>query len=108
MVSFDDFKKLDMRIGTILGAERIPDTDNLLKLAVDFGEGATRQIVSGIAAHITPEELINKQCPFVVNLEPRLIRGVESQGMIIAVGDEAVPFALIHPDRKVPTGSKLK
>ena len=83
-VSYDDFAKLDIRIGTVLAVEPMPDTDKLLKCTVDFGELGQRTIVSGIARFRTPEELIGKQCPYIVNLfvEPRMLRGVESQGML--------------------------
>lgn len=105
-VIIDDFLKLDIRMGTIISAEKVENADKLLKLQVDFGE-EKRQIVSGIAQWYTPEELIGKQCPFIINLEPRVIRGIESQGMILAAGveDGAV---LLHPDKAVPEGSIIK
>ena len=120
MFSYDDFKKLDMRIGTIISAERVPDTDKLLKLAVDLGEGEPRQIVAGIAEYAAPEDLVGKQCPFVANLEPRMIRGLESRGMLLAVGvfsenegeqahEKAIPaLMLLHPAHPVPPGSTLR
>lgn len=112
-ISYDEFVKLDIRIGTIKAVEPIPDTDKLLKCTVDFGELGERTIVSGIAQWKTPENLIGRQCPYVVNLEPRMLRGVESQGMLLAasvpgadggIGD----IALLHPDIKVPPGTRLK
>ncbi len=120
MVSYDDFKKLDMRIGTIVSAERVPDTDKLMKLAVDLGEGEARQIIAGIAEYASPEDLVGKQCPFVANLEPRTIRGEESRGMLLAIGvrpgnegehteGETVPtLMLLHPAGPVPPGSMLR
>ena len=106
MISYEDFKKLDIRIGKILSAEKIENSDKLLKLEVDFGE-EKRQIVSGIAQHFTPESLIGKEAPFVVNLEPRVLRGVESAGMILAASanDKVV---LLHPGEEVPPGSIIK
>lgn len=105
-VSFEDFAKLEIRVGRILTAERIEGTDKLLKLEVDFGESSKRQIVSGIAQFYPPEKLVGKQSPFVVNLEPRTIRGVESQGMILAIsaGEKIV---LLKPQKKVPAGSAV-
>ena len=105
IVSFEDFKKLQIRIGLIVAAEKVEGTDKLLKLSVDFGD-EKRQIVSGIAQSYAPEKLVGKQYPFLVNLEPRVIRGVESQGMLVAINvdGEAV---LLKPQKKVPTGSPL-
>jgi len=103
MINFGEFKKLRIRIGFIVEAEKVEGTDKLLKLQVDFGD-EKRQIVSGIAEFYKPEQLINKQFPFIVNLEPRTIRGVESQGMILGVsaGEKIV---LLKPQKKVPAGS---
>jgi len=105
MITFEDFKKLQIRIGLIVEAERIEGTDKLLKLKVDFGD-ETRQIVSGIAEFYTPSGLIGKSFPFVVNLEPRMIRGVESQGMILAIGANG-KVVLLKPQKKVPSGSNV-
>ena len=103
-ISFDEFKKADIRIGTVKTAEKIPDTDKLLKLQVEFGGGEIRQIVSGIAEYYLPDELCDKQFPFVYNLEPRTIRGEESNGMILGVGGD-VGFVTLTPIREVPPGS---
>jgi methionine--tRNA ligase beta chain len=110
-ISLDDFKKLEIRIGTILTAEKIEGSDKLLKLDVVFGmneagEPIKRQIVSGIAQFYTPESLIGKQCPFAFNLEPKMLKGVESQGMILAAGAEGP--VLLNPDKEVPSGSLIK
>jgi methionyl-tRNA synthetase len=112
-ITFEDFQKLNIKIGKVLVAEKIENSDKLLKLQVDFGvsedTGKTTilQIVSGIAEFYTPESLIGKEFPFVVNLEPRVLRGVESQGMIMAAkdGDQAV---LLSPDKEIPPGSIVK
>lgn len=107
MINIDDFLKLDIRIGTITSAEKIPEGDKLLKLQVDLGD-ESRQIMAGIAeSYPNPEELVGKQIPVIVNLEPRMLRGYESQGMIIATGDET-ETALLHPSKPVPNGSKLR
>jgi methionine--tRNA ligase beta chain len=104
--TIDDLAKLDIRIGTIQSAERVENSEKLLKLAVDFGE-FQRQILSGIAQWVTaPEGLVGKQLPFIVNLEPRKMAGLESQGMMVATDDEQ-GVVLLHPARPVPAGSKL-
>jgi methionine--tRNA ligase beta chain len=101
----EDFSKLRIRIGLIVSAERVEGTDKLLRLEVDFGD-EKRQIVSGIAQFYKPEKLINKEFAFIVNLEPRVIRGIESQGMILAavVDGKAV---LLKPQKKVPPGANI-
>jgi len=104
-ISLDDFKKVVIQIGTIRSAEKIEGSDKLLKLQVDFGT-EQRQIVSGIARYYVPETVIGKQCPFVVNLAPRMLKGVESQGMILAA-DNGQPV-LMHPDIQVLPGSLIK
>lgn len=105
-ISFSDFSKIEVRIGTVRSAERVPETDKLLRLMVDFGEDSgPRQIVSGIAAYVPePESLIGRQLAFVTNLEPRTIRGIESNGMLFAVG-ESESFAFLTPDREVSPGT---
>ncbi len=105
-ISYNDFAKLDIRIGKIIEAERVPDTDKLIVCKIDFGNSGERTVVSGLAEHITPEELIGKQCPYVFNLAPRKIKGIESQGMILAIGLEN-DFALLHPNKEVPAGTKV-
>lgn len=109
MVTLEEFKKIEMRVGEILSAERIPDTDKLLRLSVHLGEETPRQIVSGIAEYFPdPGELVGKQCVFAANLEPRMIRGFESQGMIMAVTDEAGEFALLVPHVQVAPGARVR
>jgi len=108
MINIEDFSKLDIKIGEILSAEKILETDKLLKLEVEVGEEKPRQIVSGIAEYFpNPEDLIGKQAPFLLNLEPRILKGYESQGMILAVDGEK-EFSLLNPDKKVPNGSFIK
>ena len=106
MISIDDFAKIEVRVGTVKTAERVPDTDKLLRLTVDFGEeSGPRQIISGINAYVNePEDLIEKQLAFVTNLEPRTIRGLESNGMLFAVGNDDT-FAFLVPDRPIPPGT---
>jgi methionyl-tRNA synthetase len=107
MISVEEFHTVEMKIGTIVAAEVVPDADKLLRLTVDFGEGEPRQIVSGIRASYAPDDLVGKQCPFVVNLPPRTIKGLESKGMILALKSPDGEFALLHPDKPVPSGAAL-
>ena len=107
-ITYEDFAKLDIRIGTVVAAELVPETDKLIKCTVDFGEEVgQRTIVSGIAQWKKPEELVGRQFPYIVNLAPRMLRGVESQGMLLAASDEG-GVALLIPERTLPTGTRLK
>lgn len=109
MISIEDFKKIDIVLGKILSAEKVPDTDKLLKLEVDIGEEKTRQIVSGISLFFPDSSvLVGKKCMFVANLEPRVIRGLESQGMIFAISTEDGKFSLFEPNVDMPVGTKAK
>jgi methionyl-tRNA synthetase len=105
-ISFDEFSKIEVSVGKVLAAERIPETDKLVKCLVDFGEeGGPRTIVSGIAAYVPePSELVGRELAYVTNLEPRVIKGVESNGMLFAVG-EGETFAFLTPSREVPPGT---
>lgn len=105
-ISIDDFGKIEVKVGTVRSAERVPETDKLVRLMVDFGEvDGPRQIVSGIATYIAdPSSLVGRQLAFITNLEPRTIRGLESNGMLFAVG-EGESFAFLTPNREVPPGT---
>jgi methionine--tRNA ligase beta chain len=105
-VTLEDLKKCEIRIGTIVIAEPVEGSEKLLRLEVDFGD-YKRQILSGIARWYTPEELVGKQMPFIVNLEPRKMMGLESQGMLIATDDEQ-GAVLLMPNRPVPAGSNIR
>src|SRR3989344_3519888 len=111
-ITIDDFKKLEIKIGEILSAEKVEDADKLLKLSVDFGEEAPRQIISGISSYFpVPPALVGKKCVFAANLEPRTIRGFESQGMILAVNGENNGeqfFSLLETSANVVPGSQVK
>ncbi len=108
-ITYDDFAKLDIRVGTVISAELVPDTDKLIKCTIDFGEElGTRTIVSGIALFRAPESLIGKQLPYIVNLAPRMLRGVESQGMLLAASPGGEGLALLIPDAPIPPGTRLK
>ena len=107
-ISYDDFAKLEIRIGTVVAAELVPETDKLIKCTIDFGaELGTRTIVSGIAEWKRLEDLVGKQLPYITNLLPRMLRGVESQGMLLAASDEN-GVVLLQPERLLPNGTKLK
>lgn len=106
MYKFEDFTKLEIRMGTIVEAEKVPNTDRLLRIVVDMGE-EKRQVVAGFGdKHNDPTELIGKQVPVVINIEKAIIRGVESNGILMAVGDENA--TLLVPQNPVQNGSKVK
>jgi len=105
-ITYNDFQKLDIRIGTILEAEKIEGADKVLKLKIGLGN-EQRTIVAGIAESYKPKSIIGKQIPILANLEPRTIRGIESQGMILAI-DINDKTTLIKPSKKVPNGAKVR
>lgn len=108
-ISYEEFAQVEIKAGKILSAEKIPDTDKLLKLMVEFGEIAPRQIVSGISAYFPdPAVLVGKKCMFVTNLEPRKIRGYESNGMLFALSTPEGAFSLLEPGEAIPPGTKAK
>lgn len=105
-INIDEFSKIEVQVGTVRSAERVQDTEKLLRLTVDFAEeSGPRQIVSGIAKYVDePESLVGRQLAFVTNLAPRTICGLESNGMLFAVGSDET-FAFLTPDRAVPPGT---
>jgi methionine--tRNA ligase beta chain len=112
MVTFEEFKKIEIRAGKIISAEKIPNTDKLLRLMVDLnekdelGNAKLRQIVSGIALRFPdPAVLVGKTCMFVTNLEPRMIKGFESNGMLFAVSTPEGGFSLLEPNGTIPPGA---
>lgn len=142
MISYEEFKKVEIRAGKILSAEKVPETDKLLKLSVDFGEfedsavvtpplavpapldgtpsletagnvpvvqkiSKPRQIVSGISLYFPdPAVLVGKTCMFVTNLEPRIIKGLQSNGMLFAVSTKDGGFSLLEPNSSIPPGTQ--
>jgi len=106
-IKFDEFAKIDLRIAKIIEAERVEGTDKLIKLIVSLGS-EERQIVAGIAPHYSPEDLVGKKIVVVTNLEPKKLRGVESQGMLLAAvkGDDE-EIALLVPDKDIEEGTKV-
>ena len=107
-IKIEEFERLDLRIGRIKDAARIEGSRKLIKLEVDIGDesGRNRQLVAGIADEYKPEELIGKLVPVLVNLEPKKLMGIESQGMLLAVSVDGKPV-LLHPDKDVPPGSRV-
>lgn len=108
-IDIEEFKKVEMTVGKILSAEKVPDTDKLLKLSVDLGEPAPRTIVSGIATFFPDcTILVGRKCMFVSNLESRTIRGIESNGMVLAVSTEDGKFSLLEPNNEIPVGARAR
>lgn len=106
-ISYQEFSKLDIRIGKILSVEKVPNTDKLLKLTIDMGE-EKRQIISGIAEYFPDQDvLIGREVPVLLNLEPRTIRGLESQGMLLAADVDGKPV-ILSPSEEIPPGSPVK
>jgi len=106
IIGINEFAKLDLRIGKIENAERVEGSKKLIKLEVDIGN-EMRQLVAGIAEEYNPENLIGQLVPVLVNLKPAKLMGVESQGMILAVDVAGKPI-LLHPDKEVPAGSRVR
>ena len=108
-IEIGDFTKVDLRVGQVLSAERVPKSDKLLLLKIDLGEEKPRQILAGIAEYYEPEKMIGRKVVVVANLKPRKLRGYESQGMVVAAsyGEEGRPvIATFNED--VPNGARLK
>jgi len=108
-IEIGDFAKVDLRVGQVLTAERIPKADKLLLLSIDIGEEKPRQILAGIAEYYEPEKLVGRKIVVVANLKPRKLRGYESQGMLLAasVGEEGKPVIATFTE-DVPNGARLK
>src|SRR3954470_17624508 len=107
IITIDDFAKLDLRVGTVIGCVEKEGSEKLLRLTVDFGEEGTRNILSGIKQWYKPDDLKGKQFVFVFNLAPRKMMGEESEGMILAAEGEKKPMP-IKPRAKVPNGAALR
>ncbi len=106
LISFDEFKRMDLRVGEVQKAERVPQTDKLLRLEVNIGN-EVRTMVAGVADTYAPEDLIGRKIVVIVNLKPAIIRGIESQAMLLAAeveGKAIIPFF----DREVPAGAKVR
>jgi methionyl-tRNA synthetase len=105
-IEYDDFKKVQIQVGEITHAEPVEGSEKLLKLTVRFGE-EERQILSGIAKFRSPEDLVGKKVPFVTNLKPRMMMGLESNGMILAASDYEGHFSLLNVDPDVASGTHV-
>lgn len=105
--TIDDFQKIEIKVGTVVSVSVVEGADKLYILQVDFGEEKHRQILSGIREFVNPDDLLNKQFPFVTNLAPRMLRGYESQGMILAGSDEN-GLSLLSPTKALTNGTKLR
>ena len=112
-MTFDEFKKVDLRVAKIISAEKVPDSDKLLRLEIECGDkdstglSVIRQIVSGIAKAYQPENLIGRQILIVANLEPRQLMGIESKGMLLAARDENGLPVLLVPEKEVEAGTEI-
>lgn len=104
-VKFEEFERMDLRAGKIVSAERIEGSDKLLKLQIDFGE-EKRQILAGIGKAYAPEQLINKSIVVIINLEPREMMGLKSEGMVLAVKDEN-NLSVLVPEKEIVSGSRI-
>ncbi len=104
-ISIEQFKEIDLRVARITAAERVEGTDKLLKLQLDLGD-EQRQIVSGIAEKYAPEDIVGREIIVVYNLEPKSLKGVESQGMLLAASGDGF-ISLLAPDQEVPPGTRI-
>lgn len=113
MILFEDFAKLDLRIATIVGATRVEGSEKLLRLCVELGQDAgnntteLRQIIAGIGTGYAPEDIIQTQIVIIANLQPRMLMGLESQGMLLAASDAGGPV-LLQPQRRVCGGAQIR
>ena len=107
MISIEEFQKLDLRVGTITKVEQHPNADKLYVLKVNFKE-EERQIVAGLKQYYTEKELLNKQITVIMNLEPAKLRGIESQGMLLATDSKDGRVAILTPDKKIENNSKIR
>ena len=106
-ITFDDFKKLEIKIGKVISAVKVPDADKLIKFVFDIGT-EQRQIIAGMADFFDdPSELVGKEMPILINIEPKKFRGYDSHGMIIAADVNSRPI-LLHPEKEIPPGSIVR
>ena len=106
-ISIDEFRTVELRVATITAAAPHPNADRLLVLTIDLGN-EQRQLVAGIRAHYQPEELVGKQIVVVANLQPATLRGIESQGMLLAASDDQGRLAILSPEKPVANGAQVK
>ena len=106
-ITYDEFSKIELRAATVLSAEKIEGADRLYKVSIDLGS-EKRTVVAGIAQHYTPEELVGKRIVVVANLVPRTLKGVASQGMLLAAQSPDGRLSIVSLDREVPNGSTVR
>ncbi len=107
-MTIDQFQQIELRVATVIAAERIEGADRILKLQIELGT-EQRQLVAGIAKFYSPDELVGKQIVVVANLEPAVIRGVESKGMLLAASSEdGTQLAIVTPQKPIPNGGRVK
>ena len=111
LVSYEDFAKLDLRIAKVLEVKDHPNADKLLCMTIDIGGGQQRQIIAGLKGYYSPQQLLGKDIVVVVNLQPRKMRGLESQGMLLAAsqmeGEQRLAVVFLQPERPLPAGSPV-
>ena len=105
-ITFADFEKLDLRIGKVIEATQVPESKKLIKILVDFGT-EKRQAVAGLLKYYKPEELVGKKCVFLLNLQRRMLAGIESQCMILAAEDSTGNVSVLQPEQDIAEGSKI-
>ena len=105
-ITFAEFKKLDLRIGKIIEATQVPESKKLIKILADFGS-EKRQAVAGLLKYYKPEEMVGKKCVFLLNLQRRMLAGIESQCMVLAAEDEAGNVVVLQPEKDIIEGSKI-
>jgi methionine--tRNA ligase beta chain len=105
-ISFAEFQKINLQIGKIIEANQVPDSKKLIKILVDFGS-EKRQAVAGLLKYYKPEELVGKKCVFLLNLQKRILAGIESQCMVLAAKDEEGNVTILQPEKDIAEGSKI-
>ncbi len=105
-ITFSDFEKLDLRIGKIIEATQVPESKKLIKILVDFGL-EKHQAVAGLLKYYKPEELVGKKCVFLLNLQKRILAGIESQCMVLAAEDKEGNVTVLQPEKDIAEGSKI-
>jgi methionyl-tRNA synthetase len=105
-ITFADFEKIDLKVGKIIEATQVPESKKLIKIIADFGE-EKRQCIAGLLKYYKPEELVGKKCVFLLNLQRRMLAGLESQAMILAAEDSAGNVSVLQPEKDIAEGSKI-
>ena len=105
-ITFDEFQKLDLRVGKIVEANQVPKSKKLIRIIVDFGT-EKRQAVAGLLRFYKPEELVGKKCVFILNLQKRMLAGLESQCMVLAAEDDQGNVVVLQPEKDIAEGSKI-